>query len=344
MISLVDKEDILFKASVGTSIPGIERTAGLCSSAILSDDIYIVEDALKDKRTINNPLVIQSGLRFYAAAPLKVKGGHRLGTLCLVSREPGRLNEEQKEILRQLASIIVDEMEMRLETNNANAKQNQILSVAAHELKNSLATISAYGELLGEANQNLSVEQISAHISRACQRMNSLIREMFDLTRLQTDVINLHKSYFDIAPIIGRVAARNTVLAMAKQQKLFLDVTSNIIIHADESRIEEIADNLINNAIKYSPIGSAIIVKLQSLNKAAVFEVEDEGPGFTGADMERLFLPFSKLSARPTGGETSTGIGLSVVKMLVDAHHGFVVVENNKEKAGAKFSVTIPVS
>jgi signal transduction histidine kinase len=343
MVSLVDKDNIWFKSSVGVSIPGIERTAGLCASAILSDDIYMVEDALKDERTVENPLVSHSGLRFYAAAPLKVKGGFRLGNLCLVDKKPGTLTQEQKDILNRLAAIIVDEMELRLESNAAETRQNKILSVAAHELKNSLTTISAYAELLKEKESgSLSVEQISNHLTRACNRMNNLIKEMFDLTRLHTDSINLHRSFFDIAPIIGRVAARNTVLAGAKQQKLFLDIASNIMVHADITRIEEIADNLINNAIKYSPPGTAINIKLQGRDKTAVLEVEDEGPGFTEADRQRLFMPFSKLSARPTGGETSTGIGLCVVKMLVDAHGGKVVLKNNTEKSGAKFTVTIP--
>jgi signal transduction histidine kinase len=238
--------------------------------------------------------------------------------------------------------VIVDEMEMRLEANAATANQNQVLSVAAHELKNALSTISAYAELLGETNEKLSVGQISGHLVRTVSRMKKLIQEMFDLTKLQSDTVRLSKTHFDIAPIIGRVAARNTVLAMAKQQKLFLDIGSNIMIHADEARIEEIADNLINNAIKYSPPGSAINVKLESNTRGAIFEVEDEGPGFTEADREKLFMPFSKLSARPTGGESSTGIGLCVVKMLVDAHGGLVNVENKSDK-GAKFRVVIPV-
>jgi signal transduction histidine kinase len=261
----------------------------------------------------------------------------------LLDKEPRTLSEKEKEILKKLAVIIVDEMEMRLEANSAATRQNKVLSVAAHELKNSLATISAYSELLNETCATLSVEQISAHLARAVGRMKNLIHDMFELTKLQSDSIQLSKSHFDIAPIIGRVAARNTVLAMAKQQKLFLDIASNIMIHADEARIEEIADNLINNAIKYSPPGSAINVKLKSDKKRAIFEVEDEGPGFTEADREKLFMPFSRLSAKPTGGEVSTGIGLCVVKMLVDAHGGLVDVKNKEENQGAKFRVMIPV-
>jgi signal transduction histidine kinase len=343
MISLVDRDHIWFKASIGLTRPGIEKTAGLCASAILSDDLYIVEDGTTDPRTISNPLVKKSGLKFYAAAPLKVSSGHRIGNLCLLDKEPRTLSEKEKEILKKLAVIIVDEMEMRLEANSAATRQNKVLSVAAHELKNSLATISAYSELLNETGATLSVEQISAHLARAVGRMKNLIHDMFELTKLQSDSIQLSKSHFDIAPIIGRVAARNTVLAMAKQQKLFLDIASNIMIHADEARIEEIADNLINNAIKYSPPGSAINVKLKSDKKRAIFEVEDEGTGFKEADREKLFMPFSRLSAKPTGGEVSTGIGLCVVKMLVDAHGGLVDVKNKEENQGAKFRVMIPV-
>lgn len=344
MISLVDKDHIWFKANVGSDLPKIERTAGLCSSAILSDDIYVVEDALKDSRTVNNPLVINSGLRFYAAAPLKVKGGFCLGTLCLVKKQPSSLTPDQKDILKRLATIIVDEMELRREAKAASEKQNQIISVAAHEMKNSLATISAYSELLGEQGKegSLPIDQIAIHLRRASERMKGVIGEMLEMARLQSDGLLLHKTHFDIAPIIGRVAARNAVLARAKQQKLFLDIDSNVMILADELRIEEIADNLINNAIKYSPAGSSINVRLVAEDKKAMLEVMDEGPGFTEIDWEKLYMPFSKLSAKPTGGETSTGIGLCVVKMLVDAHGGLVDVKNNEEK-GAKFTVTIPV-
>jgi signal transduction histidine kinase len=344
MISLVDKEYIWFKANHGHNIQKIERTAGLCASAILADDVYMVEDALNDARTANNPLVAHSGLRFYAAAPLKVKGGYRLGTLCIVSHEPNKLDASQKEVLKKMAAIIVDEMELRREAKAAAEKQNQILSVAAHEMKNSLATMSAYSELLGEEGPHkLPTEQISHHLKRACSRMNGLIREMLEMAKLQSDGLRLTKTDFDIAPVIGRVAARNTVLAGAKQQKLFLDVGSNLMIHADEMRIEEIADNLINNAIKYSPTGTAINVKLEASEENIIIEVKDEGPGFTEKDKEKLFQPFSKLSARPTGGETSTGIGLALVKLLVDAHGGKVEVGENEEK-GARFTVRIPVA
>lgn len=343
MISLVDREQIWFKASKGITRPGVERTAGLCGSAIQSDEIYMVEDATTDNRTIENPLVKKSGLKFYAAAPLKVKSGNRVGNLCILDRDPRKLSDQEKDLLQSLAAIIVDEMEMRLEARAAGKSQSKIMSVAAHELKNSLSTISAYSELLLETGATLSVEQVSAHLLRAVGRMKNLIQEMFEFTSLQNDSIQLTKSHFDIAPIIGRVAARNTVLAMAKQQKLFLDIADNVMIHADEARIEEIADNIINNAIKYSPPGAAINVKLLSARDKAIFEVDDEGPGFTPADREKLFLPFSKLSARPTGGEVSTGIGLCVVKMLVDAHGGLVEVENKEEQVGAKFRVVIPV-
>ena len=105
----------------------IDRNPGLCSSAILSDEIYMVEDAGKDPGTLANPLVAgEFGLRFYAAAPLRVREGFNLGTLCVINKNPRILSPEEKEILKNLSEILVDQLELRLEARRANLRNNQI--------------------------------------------------------------------------------------------------------------------------------------------------------------------------------------------------------------------------
>jgi GAF domain-containing protein len=117
IITLVDTDRIWFKSSFGIEAEEIPRSPGLCSSAIMSDDIYIVEDARKDPRTLSNPLVAGiMGLQFYAAAPLKSSDGYNLGTICLIDKEPRRLDAQESSMLMQLSRIVMAQFELKLQT------------------------------------------------------------------------------------------------------------------------------------------------------------------------------------------------------------------------------------
>jgi signal transduction histidine kinase len=343
VMSFVDKERIWYKSKVGINLQQVNRDAGFCDTAIKSDDLYIIENTVIDHRTLNNPMVSgELGLRFYAAVPLKIRSGHNLGTLAIMDKRPGSLSPGDKQILKDLAEILVDHLELRLEARQANDRHNQMLGMVAHELKNPLTTIPLYAEMIREkAGSNDPLSQMSNHIIKASERMKVLIKEVLETARLQANEIHLKTTNLNMAMIIGRVAAINIILANSKNQKLYLDIVDNVTIRGDESRMAEIIDNLINNAIKYSPIGSEIRVCLRSFEDKAIFEVIDQGPGFTAEDEQGLFKPFTRLTARPTGGENSTGVGLSIVKLLVEAHGGRVKAENNS-KIGARFIIEIP--
>ena len=116
IVSLVDEDRIWFKASQGLgNIREIDKSPGLCASAILSDEVYLVDDARNDPRCLTNPLVTGAfGLQFYAAAPLKTHDGHKLGTLCIIDKKKRYINTEQQALLTQMADIVMHEMELRL--------------------------------------------------------------------------------------------------------------------------------------------------------------------------------------------------------------------------------------
>jgi GAF domain-containing protein len=119
IISLVDTDRIWFKSAYGLNVNQINRDPGLCASAILSDDLYVVDNAATDPRTLANPLVAgEFGLRFYAAAPLQTEGQCNLGTLCIIDKTPRSLTEKEQKILKELSEIVMDEMELRLALRN----------------------------------------------------------------------------------------------------------------------------------------------------------------------------------------------------------------------------------
>jgi GAF domain-containing protein len=121
LVTIVDHERIWFKSRHGLeSVDQIGRDPGLCASAIMEDRPYVVEAARADVRTLANPLVAgKFGLQFYAAAPLRTTDGHRLGTLCIIDREPRMFSPQQGDVLQGLADIVMDEMELRLSTLRA---------------------------------------------------------------------------------------------------------------------------------------------------------------------------------------------------------------------------------
>lgn len=141
IISLVDENRIWFKSKAGLDTQEINRDPGLCASAILTKELYIVENAIEDPRTLVNPMVASDfGLRFYAAAPLTTSDGYNLGTFCIIDKKQRYLTEAQKQVLKELASIAMDEIEIRLAARNAALKTQELLQDTKERLHSLLNT------------------------------------------------------------------------------------------------------------------------------------------------------------------------------------------------------------
>lgn len=345
IVTLVDTDRIWFKSRYGLDVSQIDRDPGLCASAILSDEIYLVEDAGKDPRTLANPLVAGSfGLQFYAAAPLKVKDGYNLGTLCVIDKHPRHLNDYEKQILQDLANILIDEMELRLAARTAVYQQNQLLNIAVHDLKNPLTIIPLWADLIKEENDQKAIAEISDRINKAAKKMSGIINELLESAASEAGQIKLRLIKLDFANLIQLVVDTNRVLANNKGQKIHFNIEDHPVVYADETKLTEIADNLLNNAIKYSAKDKNITITVSQKNDNAILEIKDEGPGFTEEDKKNLFQRFTRLSSKPSDGETTTGLGLSIVKALTDAHHGTVLLHSEGKNNGSTFTVEIPIS
>ena len=345
IVTLVDTDRIWFKSRYGLDVQQIGRDPGLCASAILSDELYEVDDTLTDPRTLANPLVASGfGLRFYAAVPLKVRDGYNLGTLCVLDKKPRHLTQLQKETLEYLADILIDQLELRLSARTANYQQNQLLNIAAHDLKNPLTTISVWADLAQQAkNDPAQVEMMCERIKQSGKKMERLINDLLETARKEAGKIHLRFAATDLAAVVESVVNTNHILANRKNLKLKIDILDHPMVYADEEKLTEIADNLINNAIKYSPGNKNITVTVSEKNGQGILQVQDEGQGLTEDDKINLFQRFVTLSATPTGGETSSGLGLSIVKSLVEAHRGDIKVKSDGKDKGALFIVELPL-
>jgi signal transduction histidine kinase len=235
-----------------------------------------------------------------------------------------------------------------LRLQRANGFKNEILGTVAHDLKNPLGVILGRTEMLTElisteASRDSIASQID-HIRDATKRLTSMVDHLISDAMADAFDITIRREPVDIAALVSEVADANQPLAVNKQQTITISAPPNIVTMCDTDRIREAIDNLVSNAIKYSPIGGKIAVLVSHEEDNTVIRVADEGAGLSPEDLGRLFGRFQRLSAKPTAGESSTGLGLSIVKRIIDMHGGEVTANSNGPGQGSTFTIVLPAA
>jgi signal transduction histidine kinase/CheY-like chemotaxis protein len=235
---------------------------------------------------------------------------------------------------------------MRLQ--RANGFKNEILGTVAHDLKNPLGVILGRTEMLTELiTTGASRESVTAqieHIRDATRRLTTMVDHLISDAMADAFDITIRREPVDLAALVSEVAEANRPLAVNKQQTIVVSAPENIATMCDTDRIREAIDNLLSNAIKYSPIGGRISVLVSHANDRTGISVTDEGAGLSPEDLGRLFGRFQRLSAKPTAGESSTGLGLSIVKRIIDMHGGEVTAKSAGPGEGSTFTITLPAA
>jgi PAS domain S-box-containing protein len=226
-----------------------------------------------------------------------------------------------------------------------NNEKNEILGIAAHDLKNPLSNIKMLAKVLKE-DSNLTQEEIaefSDDILITSERMFEMIQNLLDINRIEQGKITLVPEFFSLHYITKTVLGYFKEQAENKRIKIhFLtDLDNEYFCYADRNASSQVIENLISNAIKYSPYDKNVIVRLFDKDDSILLQVEDEGPGISEDDQKKLFKKFSRLSAMPTGGENSTGLGLSIVKKLIEMMNGKVWCESQLSE-GSSFFASFP--
>ncbi|MBB4373838.1 signal transduction histidine kinase [Bradyrhizobium sp. cir1] len=235
-----------------------------------------------------------------------------------------------------------------LRLQRANGFKNEILGTVAHDLKNPLGVILGRTEMLKElistgASASGVVAQVD-HIRDATKRLTTMVDHLISDAMADAFDITIRREPVDVAALVKEVAEANQPLAVNKQQAISVTAPPNIVTMCDTDRIREAIDNLISNAIKYSPIGGRIGVAVIHEGSDTIVRVSDEGAGLSPEDLGRLFGRFQRLSAKPTAGESSTGLGLSIVKRIIDMHGGEVTADSDGPGKGSTFTIVLPAT
>jgi signal transduction histidine kinase len=199
-------------------------------------------------------------------------------------------------------------------------------------------------ELIGAGSPKESVTAQVEHIRDATRRLTSMVDHLISDAMADAFDISIRREPVDIAGLVAEVADANQPLAVNKQQTITVSAPPNFVTMCDADRMREAIDNLVSNAIKYSPIGGKIAVLVSHAGSDTVIRIADEGAGLSPEDLGRLFGRFQRLSAKPTGGESSTGLGLSIVKRIIDMHGGEVTAESPGPGQGSTFTIVLPAT
>jgi two-component sensor histidine kinase len=321
IISIVDEDRIWFKSHHGLPVQEIGREPGLCASAILSTEPHILENAILDPRSMANPLVAgEFGLRFYAGVPLTTSDGFRLGTLCVIDKEIRTVDEDQIQDLKDLASIVIDQMELRLSARLALAKAHHAAEQARlmakeidHRVMNSLQFVSG---LLTMQSLSPNLDDAAGELKTAANRVAAVAQVHRNFYSDDADEVScidfLQRLSHDLSRILGRE----------------IEVSGDVgtIPTTLVQPVGLIANELITNAAKHG--AGKIEVTYRINEEVHELAVCDEGEGV------------------PIGFDPTTqkkSLGMRVLTSLSDQLNGKFTAHTTDAGKGSCFVVSFPI-
>jgi two-component sensor histidine kinase len=315
IISIVDEDRIWFKSRHGVPVEQIGRDPGLCASAILSNDPHILTDASIDPRSLANPLVAGDfGLRFYAGVPLTTSDGHNLGTLCIIDKAPRPIDDTQIADLKDLASVVMDQMELQLAARRAVSAAELMAKEIDHRVMNSLQFVSS---LLSMQSRSPELGEAAHHLQLAANRVAAVAQVHRHFAAEGSETTSCLSFLTKLCSELESVLGREITLSGDEA-----DVPTTAI-----QPIGLLVNELVTNAAKHG--GGLIEVDYSVRDGVHTLSVCDAGEG---------------LPANFDIGEARTSLGMRVVTVLVSQLGGELTAGSREEASGACFTVSFAPS
>lgn len=321
IVSIVDTDRIWFKSHHGLDTQQIPRNSGLCASAILHSDPWLVTDARHDPRTLANPLVAgELGLQFYLGVPLHTQDGFNLGTLCVLDTKPRTVTLEQLDTLTDLASVVMDQLELRLSAMRSIAEKEAALKHSHlmaeevdHRVMNSLHLIVSM----------LSIQSAQLGSSEAAKEISRAAAKIFAVANVHQH-INVGKAAttLDSADYLVQLCAGlSAMLGCGDQVAISVHAVPLSLASEQLSRLGLIVNELVTNALKYG--ASKVHVQLTPYHHQYCLTVSDDGRGLPADfDIDKM-----------------TGLGMKVITSLVKNLGGSLIHGRNADLSGTVFQI-----
>ncbi len=250
--------------------------------------------------------------------------------------------EKQRENNLKLSKALIEVNTLNVELKLLHEEKNNLMGILAHDLKNPLQSIISSVKLMNSNDDDRTFRyEMSANITEQSKRMFSLIKRLLDYRVIENGKIELNVTQFNSNDILEKLVKNIRNSAVNKGINIIKECSCNgLLIRSDFELLYQVIENLLSNAVKFSSPGANVYLLCACSGNKKIFVVKDEGPGFTEDDKTKLYSNFSKLSARPTANEHTTGLGLSIVKKLCELLDAEIKLESEENK-GAKFTITI---
>jgi signal transduction histidine kinase/ActR/RegA family two-component response regulator len=352
LISLVDPDRQWFKSKVGVDVDSTDREIAFCSHAILQDDLFEVQNALKDERFFDNPLVTSDpNIRFYAGTPLVSPSGQKIGTLCVISDKPKKLTSSQKKALTILGREVISQLELRMNNKKlaiANNYKTEFLSNASHEIRTPLNAIIGLSGLILEnkelkekfAEQYDFIEQIDF----SGKQLLNIINSILDLSKIEAGKMELEPVECHLLQYISNVfislsgKAKAKSINYSKEYDFSQSEPAPELVIIDEPKLGQVLTNILGNAIKFTPANKSIKLTVSVNSNMLTITVTDEGVGISSEEQTLLFNKYAQAGSNKAEG---TGLGLSITKGLIDLMGGSINLKSEPGK-GTSVSFNLP--
>jgi PAS domain S-box-containing protein len=281
--------------------------------------------------------------------PLIARNGQPFGYLHLATRQAGEFTEDDQAILKQLAhmaSVAVENAQLYEELHSSNQRKNEFLATLAHELRNPLAPIRNSLELMqiSQGNPAMLAESRGV-IERQVVQMVRLIDDLLDISRISRGKIELRKELVPLQQVIATAVESSQPIIREYRHELSTKVPGEpLTVIADPTRLAQAILNLINNAAKYTNPGGQIALVVERQDDSAVIRVRDNGVGIPPEMLDRVFEMFAQVDQSLERSHGGLGIGLTIVRRLVEMHGGTVEAHSAGRDQGSEFVVRLPLS
>jgi PAS domain S-box-containing protein len=309
-------------------------------------DRLLVEAARDDEHLRTLRMLV---FRSYMCLPM-VARGHTLGTITLATAESGRRYGQAElafgEDLASRAAIALDNARLYHDAQAAVRARDQFLSIASHELKTPLTSLMGYVDLMqrraARAGEQSERDQRAIRVvGEQAARLNKLIGALLDLSRIETGQLSIERGLVDLNALARRLV-EETQPTTDRHTITFSGDDQPVMLLGDELRLEQVIQNLIQNAIKYSPVGGTVAVQIERQGANAYVRVSDQGIGIPATALPQLFRRFYRAPNADSQHISGMGIGLYVVKEIIELHGGTVEAAS-QEGQGSTFTLCLPL-
>ncbi|WP_433379663.1 ATP-binding protein [Actinoplanes sp. CA-142083] len=306
-----------------------------------------IPDLAADVGSVRSRAGARIGLHVAVGVPV-TSGGHTLGALCVY----GDRVEDPEDTLIALLGGVAAQVGQYLERRRAEElaielahTKDEFLALVTHELRNPLSVITGTATLLDEDLETLTVDQQREQlrtITRNAHRLTVLADDLLDLARLESGHLAVQPVATDLCGIIDEAVEALEGSARHKDLTIAVHTPSRLGLHADPDRLRQVADNLIGNAIKYTPAGGSITITAAEADGRITWTVADTGIGIPAAERSRVFRRFYRASTALDHRIPGTGLGLVIIRTIIERHHGHIGLAD-QEGPGTAFTIQLPV-